>query len=310
MALIQLDHLCRRYGEQIALVDVTLKAEPGIIGLLGPNGAGKSTLLKILLRLLPASEGTARVLDVDVENSGLSLRRQIGYMPEADAIIPGMEGIEFITLAGRLHGLSRRQASRRAHEILSCLGLEEVRYRPVEEYSTGMKQRIKLAQALVHDPPLLFLDEPTSGLDPAGREHMLGLLWDLGHHHRKSLVISTHLLGDVERICDTVIILNHGRIVRHGCVADLRAQRPDRYWLRIDGERTGFIKDLVLEGARILHDDGQGGLRVAVPPHWRAISFFALADNQGVAIRGLERDDEHLEELFFRAIDELQAAGV
>src|SRR5262249_22665122 len=183
-----------------------------------------------------------------------------GYMPEADAIIPGMRGVEFITLAGQLHGLSKRQASRRAHEVLSCLGLEEVRYRAVEEYSTGMKQRIKLAQALVHDPALLFLDEPTSGLDPAGREHMLGLLWDLGHHHQKSLVISTHLLGDVERICDTVIILNHGRIVRHGCVADLRAERPDRYWLRIDGDAADFVKELESAGAQIL--DNNGDLRV------------------------------------------------
>jgi len=310
MALIELDHLCRRYGEQLALADVTLRAEPGIIGLLGPNGAGKSTLLKILLGLLRASAGTVRVLDMEVRESGLCLRRQIGYMPEADAIIPGMRGVEFIILAGQLHGLSRRQASRRAHEILSCLGLEEVRYRALEEYSTGMKQRIKLAQALVHDPPLLFLDEPTSGLDPAGRDHMLGLLWDLGHHHRKSLVISTHLLGDVERICDTVIILNHGRVIRHGRVADLRAERPDRYWLRIDGDTTDFVKELMLEGARILHDNGQGDLRVAVPANWRVIDFFALADNQDVAIRGLDRDDEHLEELFFRAIDEPHEAGV
>jgi ABC-2 type transport system ATP-binding protein len=310
MALIELDHVCRRYAEQLALVDVTAKVHPGIIGLLGPNGAGKSTLLKVLLGLLPASEGTARVLGMEVGESGLSLRRQVGYMPEADAIIPGMRGIEFIILAGRLHGLSHRQASRRAHEILSCLGLEEVRYRAVEEYSTGMKQRIKLAQALVHDPPLLFLDEPTSGLDPAGRDHMLGLLRDLGHHHHKSLVISTHLLGDVERICDTVMILNRGRIVRHGCVSDLRAARPDRYWLRLDGEPTQFIEELLLEGARILHDNGQGELRVAVPSNWRVIDFFALADNKNVAIRGLDRDDEHLEELFFRAIDLPQEAGV
>jgi ABC-2 type transport system ATP-binding protein len=310
MALIELDHLCRRYGEQLALVDVTLKVEAGIIGLLGPNGAGKSTLLKILLGLLPASEGTARVLDMEVGQFGLCLRQQIGYMPEADAIIPGMRGVEFIILAGQLHGLSRRQAGRRAHEILSCLGLDEVRYRAVEEYSTGMKQRIKLAQALVHDPPLLFLDEPTSGLDPAGRDHMLGLLRDLGQHHRKSLVISTHLLGDVERICDTVIILNRGRIVRHGCVNDLRAARPDRYWLRVDGDPTPFARELAIEGARILHDNGQGELRVAVPSNWRVIDFFALADNQGVAIRGLDRDDEHLEELFFRAIDEPQEESV
>ena len=310
MALIELDHLSRRYGEQIALADLTLSAEPGIIGLLGPNGAGKSTLLKILLGLLPPSEGAARVLDMDVRRSARRLRQKIGYMPEADHLIPGMRGIEFVMLAGQLHGLAGWEASRRAHEILSCLGLEEVRYRAIEQYSTGMKQRIKLAQALVHDPPLLFLDEPTSGLDPAGRDHMLGLLWDLGHHHRKSLVISTHLLGDVERICDTVIILNQGRVVRHGCVADLRAERPDRYWIRIDGDPVDFVKELVLEGATILQDNGQGDLRVAVPPNWRVLSFFALADNQDVAIRGLERDDEHLEELFFRAIHEPHEASV
>src|SRR6516165_5163779 len=207
--LIELNNLSRSFGTQQALRGVNLQLEPGRVGLLGPNGAGKSTLLKILLGLLPPSTGTGRVLGKPIGGSGAELRRAIGYMPEADALIPGMKGAEYVALAGELYGMPRREAQRRAHEVLTNLELEDARYRKLEEYSTGMKQRLKLAQALVHDPPVLLLDEPTSGLDPSGREAMLRLLLDLGTEHGKSVVICTHLLGDVERVCETVVILHH-----------------------------------------------------------------------------------------------------
>ena len=166
---IELDNLSRWYGKHEALHEVTLRLERGRIGLLGPNGAGKSTLLKILLGLLPPSSGKGRVLGHDLMADGTALRQAIGYMPEADALIPGMRGADYVALAGELYGMPRKQALRRAHEVLTYLDLEEARYRRLEEYSTGMKQRLKLAQALVHDPPVLLLDEPTSGMDPAGR---------------------------------------------------------------------------------------------------------------------------------------------
>lgn len=303
MDLLALSGLTRYYGDQPALRDVTLTLPPGRVGLLGPNGAGKSTLLKILLGLLPASSGGGSVLGQPI-GAGPRLRRLVGYMPEADALVPGLRGAEYVALAGELYGMPRREAQRRAHELLTFLGLEDARYRRLDEYSAGMKQRIKLAQALVHDPPLLLLDEPTSGLDPAGREAMLDLLLALGRDHGKSLVLSTHLLGDVERVCESVVILHGGRVLRHGAVADLCARRQDRYRLQVQGDVGAFREDLCSEGVTVLEDNGRGRLRVAVPPGWATRGFFALADNRDVVLRGLEPDDETLEELFHRVVGE------
>jgi ABC-2 type transport system ATP-binding protein len=252
--------------------------------------------------LLPPSAGRGRVLGQDLARGGAALRRAIGYMPEADALVPGLHGVEYVALAGELYGMPTLQARRRAHEILTYLGLEEARYRALEDYSTGMKQRLKLAQALVHDPALLLLDEPTSGLDPAGREAMLQLLLTLGRDHGKALVLSTHLLGDVERVCEQVIILHEGRVRLQGGIAELRTLRQDRYRLQVQGDLTAFLEELRLEGVRIIHDNGRGELRVVVPPGWAARGFFVLADNHEVLLRGFQRDDEDLEELFHRVI--------
>ncbi len=225
-------------------------------------------------------------------------------MPEADALVPGLCGAEYVALAGELYGMPPREAQRRAHEILTYLELEDARYRRLEEYSTGMKQRIKLAQALVHDPPVLLLDEPTSGLDPSGRDAMLRLLLALAHDHGKSFILSTHLLGDVERVCETVLILHEGRLLQQGSVATLRRSRRDRYRLRIQGDATAYLDELRLEGVTVVRDDGRGELSVAVPPGWVTRTFFALADNHGVLLRGLQPDDETLEELFQRSLAE------
>jgi ABC-2 type transport system ATP-binding protein len=302
--LIDLANVDRWYGSFHALKGVTLRLPPGRIGLLGPNGAGKSSLLKILLGLLPPSSGGGRFLGQDLRGDGAALRRSVGYMPESEALIPGLRGAEYVALAGELYGMPRIEAQRRAHEVLTYLGLEDARYRYLDEYSTGMKQRIKLAQALVHDPPVLLLDEPTSGLDPAGREAMLNLLLTLGREYGKSMLLCTHLLGDVERVCETVVILNKGQVVRQGSVAELRTRRQDRYRLRVQGEVERFVKDLSLEGVELLHDNGRGELRVAVPAGWLTRTFFALADNNNVLLRGLECDDERLEELFHRVLAE------
>src|ERR1051325_9890928 len=232
---IELSKISRSFGTTQALSDVNLKLEIGRIGLLGPNGAGKSTLMKILLGLLPPSSGTGRVLDHDLATAGVELRRTIGYMPEADALVPGMQGAEYVALAGELYGMARKQALRRAHEVLTYLDLGDARYRKLEEYSTGMKQRLKLAAALVHDPPALLLDEPTSGMDPAGRDAMLDLLLCLGRDHGKAILLSTHLLGDIERVCDAVVILHEGRVLCQGPVRELCRRRQDRYRLQVQG---------------------------------------------------------------------------
>ena len=303
--LIDLQNVSRQFGALTALRDVSLRLPPGRIGLLGPNGAGKSTLLKILMGLLPPSSGGGRILNHTLTSDGganWQLRRDIGFMPEADALVPGLKGVEYVALAGELYGMPRRQAARRAHEVLTYLELEDARYRKLEEYSTGMKQRLKLAQALIHDPPVLLLDEPTSGLDPAGRGAMLRLLLQLGKEFGKSLLLSTHLLGDVEQVCEQVVILFNGEVRGQGTVADLCARRQDRYKLQIPGDAQAFLEELRLEGAEVLHDNGRGEIRVAVPPGFVTRTFFVMADNHGVALRGLQRDDETLEELFYRVV--------
>jgi ABC-2 type transport system ATP-binding protein len=304
---IELHHISRTFGNNQALIDVSLSLEKGRIGLLGPNGAGKSTLMKILLGLLPPSSGTGRVLDHSLASAGIELRRAIGYMSEADALVPGMQGAEYVALAGELYGMSRKQALRRAHEVLTYLDLGEARYRKLEEYSTGMRQRLKLAQALVHDPPVLLLDEPTSGMDPDGREKMLDLLLKLGKEHGKSLLLSTHLLGDIDKVCDAVVILHQGRILCQGPVRQLCRRRHDRYRLQIQGEPNPLLDDLRLEGVKILHDNGRGEFRVQVPEAWTTQAFFKLAQVHNLVVRGIQADDEDLEELFHRVIQETQA---
>lgn len=299
--LLDLQSVARSFGPIVALRDVSLRLMPGRIGLLGPNGAGKSTLLKLLMGLLPPTGGSGTVLGMPL--GSWQLRQRVGFMPEADALVPGLKGVEYVGLAGELYGMPRAQAHRRAHEVLTYLELEDARYRKLEEYSTGMKQRIKLAQALVHDPPVLLLDEPTSGLDPAGRDAMLRLLVRLGQDHDKSLILSTHLLGDVESTCNQVVILDRGVVRGQGAVKDLCATRNDRYCLQVQGDPARFLEELALEGVRVVANNGRGKLQLAVPEGWVTRGFFALAENHGVAIRELMRDDESLEDMFHRLID-------
>ncbi len=197
-----------------ALADLTLDVEPGVIGLVGANGAGKSTMIKILLGLLGPTSGTVQVLGLDPMTSGDEVRSRVGYMPEHDCLPPDMIAAEFVTHMGRMSGLPRTIARERASEALRHVGLYEERYRQIGGYSTGMKQRVKLAQALVHDPDLLLLDEPTNGLDPAGREAMLALIHRIGDEFGISVVVCSHLLGEVERICDSLVALDAGRLLR------------------------------------------------------------------------------------------------
>jgi ABC-2 type transport system ATP-binding protein len=296
-ALLQLESLTRTFGRRTALDAVTLSLPPGRVGLLGPNGAGKSTLLKLLMGLLPPTSGKGWVLDQPLGgDANWRLRRLIGFMPEADALVPGLTGVEYVALAGELYGMSRKQALRRAHEVLTYLELEEARYRKVEEYSAGMKQRAKLAQALVHDPPVLLLDEPTSGLDPAGRQAMLRLVRELGEEHGKSVLLSTHLLADVRAVCERVVILTGGKLTGVGTVDDLCARRDDHFKVKVSGDPAPYRAALVARGVRVSGQEGD--LRAVVPAEWQARDFFALADQTGVAVRSLTRDDQTLEELF------------
>ncbi|WP_018222696.1 ABC transporter ATP-binding protein [Salinispora pacifica] len=215
MALIATESLTKTYrGGVTALADLTVVVEPGVVGLVGANGAGKSTLIKILLGLLPPTNGQVRVLSLDPTTQPDQVRARVGYMPEHEALPPDLSAAELVTHLGRVSGLPRTVARERASEALRHVGLYEERYRPVGGYSTGMKQRVKLAQALVHDPDLLLLDEPTNGLDPAGRDAMLALIHRIGTEFGISVLVCSHLLGEVERICDTLVAIDGGRLLR------------------------------------------------------------------------------------------------
>ncbi|GAA1387299.1 MULTISPECIES: ABC transporter ATP-binding protein [Catellatospora] len=215
MALIATQSLTKTYpGGVTALSDLTLSVEPGIIGLVGANGAGKSTMIKTLLGLLAPTSGRVEVLGLDPTTAGEQVRARVGYMPEHDCLPPDMIAAEFVTHMGRMTGLPRTVARERASEALRHVGLYEERYRQIGGYSTGMKQRVKLAQALVHDPDLLLLDEPTNGLDPAGRDAMLTLIHRIGTEFGISVVVCSHLLGEIERICDSLIAIEGGRLLR------------------------------------------------------------------------------------------------
>jgi ABC-2 type transport system ATP-binding protein len=224
--LIATQALTKRYANGVvALADLTIGVEPGIVGLVGANGAGKSTLIKILLGLLPPTNGRATVLGLDPVTHPEEVRARVGYMPENDCLPPDLAAAEFVTHMARMSGLPKAAARERASEALRHVGLYEERYRQIGGYSTGMKQRVKLAQALVHDPDLLLLDEPTNGLDPAGRDSMLGLIQRIGTEFGISVVVCSHLLGEVERICDSLIAIDGGHLLRADRIENMTSSR-------------------------------------------------------------------------------------
>lgn len=226
VALIETRALTKRYGGGVtALSELTLAVEPGIIGLVGANGAGKSTFIKIMLGLLEPSGGELRVLGLDPATQSVQVRQRVGYMPEHDCLPSEVSAAEYVTHLARISGLPANAARERASEALRHVGLYEERYRQIGGYSTGMKQRVKLAQALAHDPDLLLLDEPTNGLDPAGRDAMLELVHRIGTEFGISIVVCSHLLGEVERICTSLIAIDGGRLLRSATVSDMTTSR-------------------------------------------------------------------------------------
>ncbi|MDB6053100.1 MAG: transporter [Verrucomicrobiales bacterium] len=223
--VIETNSLVKTYGTQNALNGVNLKVAPGAIGLLGPNGAGKSTFMKCLLQLLPITSGSAKLLGGEVGTEGREIRKRVGYTPEQDCHIPGMVGCEYVTYCAELCGLPFQVARQRAHEMLDFVGMGQERYRKIDTYSTGMKQRLKLAQAIVHDPEIVFLDEPTNGLDPKGQAQILELIHSLWHTYGITVVVSSHLLHDVDRICEQIIIIARGTVLVHDTLENLKASK-------------------------------------------------------------------------------------
>jgi ABC-2 type transport system ATP-binding protein len=305
-SVVTLEGVTVIYGQNPALRDVTASFATGAVGLLGPNGAGKSTMLKALLGFVVPTTGRMRVLGMDVAEAPLDIRARIGYMPETDGHIPGMNAVSFVAYCGELAGLPRVDAMQRAHEVLFYVGLGEARYRNLETYSTGMKQRIKLAQALVHDPDLLFLDEPTNGMDPKGRDEMLELVRDLAHNKGVNLILSSHLLPDVEYTCDHVVVLDKGTVATAGPIDALKQPRGRVYELRVKtptGELQPFIACLHAAGLDC-HQTDEDVMRVFVPGDGGARQLFALASAERVQVRHLRPSVPTLEDVFAHAVGE------
>jgi ABC-2 type transport system ATP-binding protein len=306
--VVELDRVTVSYGSHTALRGVTSAFPAGAVGLLGPNGAGKSTMIKSLLGFIRPSEGRLRVFGLDVAASPLDIRSRIGYMPESDAHVPGMSAVGFVAYCGELSGLPTADATQRAHEVLHYVGLGEARYRNVETYSTGMRQRIKLAQALVHDPDLLFLDEPTNGMDPRGRDEMLDLVRDLVRNKGVNVIVSSHLLPDVEYTCDHVVVLDKGRIAASGTIDALKGPAGRVFEVRVKGDASAFTA--ALRGAGLeCHETDDDVMRVFVPgdpagPGADQQRLCQIARDTGVQVRHLRSSLPTLEDVFARAIGE------
>jgi ABC-2 type transport system ATP-binding protein len=307
-AAVVLDHVTVVYGTNRALKDVSAVFPKGAVGLLGPNGAGKSTMLKSLLGFIPPTSGRLEVLGRNVADRPLEVRASIGYMPENDGHIPGMNAVTFVAYAAQLAGLPKADAMQRAHEVLFYVGLGEARYRNVETYSTGMKQRIKLAQALVHDPDLLFLDEPTNGMDPKGRDEMLELVRDIAHNKGINLILSSHLLPDVEYVCDYVVVMDKGSVATHGPIDQLKGPGGRVYEVRVKGLLPPFIAALQASGLEC-HETEEDVMRVFIPGAISAVGddqrrVCEVARQSGVQVRHLRPSLPTLEDVFARAVGE------
>ncbi len=301
--IIDLENITVDFGKQRVLDGVSVQFEGGSMGLLGPNGAGKSTLLKTLLGFITPVTGGGTVLGLDVRMNQLAIRQKVGYMPENDCHIPGMNAVTFVAYAGQLSGMQPKDAMRRAHEILYYVGLGEARYRNVETYSTGMKQRIKLGQALVHDPQLIFLDEPTNGLDPKGRVEMLELVRDISISKGINVILSSHLLPDVEWVCKDALVIHKGRRLAAGKIEELKRASGTDYECRVKGDANAFRAELEALGCRCTDGD-DGIIKVHMNGDLRSHALLQAARNQKVQIRHLVPLRHSLEEVFLEVIAE------
>lgn len=300
-ALIDLVDITKDYGRFRALDNVSLKIESGITGLLGPNGAGKTTLIKVLLGLVKTTSGHGKLLDYELGRQNREIRAHVGYMPEDDCYLHGMTGVDCVQFVAQLSRLPATEALRRAHEILDFCGLAQERYRTVETYSTGMRQKLRFAQAIVHDPPVLILDEPTSGLDPEERQVMLNRIRLLARDHGKAVLLCTHILPDVQSISDAVVILARGRVQVADTLVELSRPATPSLEVRLLGMADRFVEAIRGRGIKIEHRSSGdfvllGAPDQLVPQVWQA------ATATGVGIRSMTPSRNSLEEIFLNAV--------
>lgn len=294
--MLETEGLTKRFPGVTALDGLTLSLEPGVIGLVGANGAGKSTLLKILLGLIGPTSGRATLFGLDIEKEGFEARRLVGYMPEHDCLPGDVSATEFVAHMARMNGLPRSVARERTADALRHVGLFEERYRETGGYSTGMKQRVKLAQALVHDPHLLLLDEPTNGLDPGGRDDMLDLIARIGRDFGISVIMASHLLGEIERVCDFLVVIDSGHLMSAAPVASFTAGTGS-FLVELDGRSDEVAGLLRARGATVSADDGQR-LRVDGSGEGIEDRIRDAVIEAGAGLLRLEPGRHALEELF------------
>ncbi|MHA2378473.1 MAG: ABC transporter ATP-binding protein [Candidatus Thorarchaeota archaeon] len=293
--------LTKLYGSTLALDKISVKAPKRAVGLLGPNGAGKTTLIRILMGIIRHSEGSGSVLGLDFKDSVREIRDRVGYSPEFTPIIPDVSAMKYVTFMGQLSGLPSVEAAQRAHDTLHYVGLAEERYRALKEFSAGMMQKCKLAAALVHDPDLVILDEPTDGLDPTGRQQMLELIEKLYKEEGKSVIVSSHLLFDVERVCDWVVVLGRGRIVTTGNMDELLADTSGMLRLRITGDAVEFAKKLTARG---LEAQVEGAfVDVRKSDGTESIVLEEVNSDSSVSLRYLGRRTRTLEDVFITMVE-------
>jgi ABC-2 type transport system ATP-binding protein len=301
--VIELDGLEVRFGDRIILKKLKAALTGRAVGLLGPNGAGKSTLINTLLGFHKPSSGTARILGRDIRTHAREVRGLIGYMPENDAFVAKMSGVHFVRLMAELAGLPREHALERAHEAFFYTGLGEVRYRPLGGYSLGMKQAAKLAQAIAHGPKLLFLDEPTNGLDPPARVRMIQLIQEIRDRGDLHLILSSHLLRDVEECCDQVLILKDGNIAAFCNLEEER--RANRRFLELEtrGENNGCFLEAMEKLGCETAPGAQGRIKLILPDGLEVRRLYEVASSQNVQIRRLNHKRDSLEDIFLKAME-------
>ena len=296
MPLVETRELTKRYGHQVLALDsLSLRVSEGVTGVVGANGAGKSTLIKILLGLLDPTSGGATLLGYDVATQGPILRQYVGYMPEHDCLPPDVSATDFVIHMARINGLPTASARERAAETLRHVGLFEERYRPIGTYSTGMKQHVKLAQALVHDPKLLMLDEPTNGLDPAGRDEMLDLIRRIGREFGISMLMSSHLLGEIERVCDHLVVIDAGRLMRADTIANFTGEMQV-LTVEVDERQDELQQRLESRGFHVTADGPLLFLSIDGQEPYDAVRDEVV--DLGVGLLRMEQRRHRLEDLF------------
>ncbi len=314
VVLFEFRDVTKTYGAITALDRLSVDVPLGAVGLLGPNGSGKTTLIRALLGLIPVDSGSGEVLGLDFLRQQLDIRRLVGFAPEDECLFPHVVGVEFVSYAGELCGMRRTDALQRAHEVLNYVGLGEARYRKVETYSTGMKQRLKLASAIVHDPRMLVLDEPTNGMDPAGRQEILELARDLAHNKRMNLLFSSHLLPDVEFVCDHVVVLGGGKLLAHGRIDQLKQVHRQCFEVRLKANLKAdpmadpmadddtFARQLAAQGCTTETRDDV--LLVRLGEGQSPQLLWQLAADHQHQIRHLRPQRSTLEEVFLSAVEQ------